>query len=447
MFKDLRGSVLIRLTAVCPKFNTAIGESKPLMNKIRLRVRRCEEEDIAELEEILCNSKRRYEHISITNIQRDYESCTAFIEKRNKWLSLKLSTCSFESITNQISFLSLFQNVSEIEFDNHIDNHHLRRGDPVPSMNIPTLKKLKVAMLSMDFVCENLTHLELTGTHVDCATNLLKRNPSLEELHLSYESLEYINFSQLKLRIKRLCMKRLNSSEHISQSVILRFETFLKTQSDTIEELTLDWFSGIPPRVRPNTSGHRSFRVRRNHHDEEFFLEELPPFERRSFDRNEDACLRTLTIAFSMFHKLNKLVVGDKHAFLTNVQVPSVDELNLSSNYSIAELRMRFEKTTHSDRLFKKLVNACPNVTNLFAHAMDQPLLEFCAEKLPDLETLFALSLKVETLPNENAKFGKLQRLNFCECIIESKPEIRDLKLFDRKNLVLGFLSGKSIEQ
>lgn len=450
MFKDLRGSVLIRLTTVCKKFNSAIGDSKPLMNKIRLRVRRCESEDLKELDKILLKTKRRYEHITINNIQRDYDSCVSFIQKRNTWSSLKLSTCNFETLPNQISFLSMFSNLSEIEFDNHVDSYYVRRGDPVLSVTIPSLQKLKVGTLNIDFICTGLTSLELTGTHDSCATTLLVRNPNLEELHLSYESFEAIfaqNFLELNinLRIKRFFLKRLNSSEYISQNSIRNFESFFMSQSDNIEELTLDWFSGIPPRVRPGSSEHRSFRVRRNHRDDELLcIEEIPPFERRSFDRNEDACLRTLAIAFSHFRKLNKLVVGDKHAFLTNVQVPSVGALQIEPNHNITELRLRFEKTSHSDALLKKFISACPSVTSLFAHAMDQHLLEFCAAELPNLETLFALSLKVDSLPNESTKFEKLQRLNFCECFIENKPEIRQLKLFDKKNLVLSYLSGKS---
>lgn len=449
MFKDLRGSVLIRLTTVCRAFNSVIGESKPLMNKIRLRVRKSDIDGLDELEEILCNTKRRYEHLAFTSIQRDHASCEAFIKKRRTWSSLRLSTCSFDSLSNQILFLSYFKNLAEIEFDNHIDSHHLRRGDPIPSINIPTLKKLKVGLLTVDFNCQNLISLEVTGSHDSCATNLLIRNPGLEELRLSYESLETI-FGQPhspsinSLRIKRLTIKRLNSSEGIPESSIINFERFLKSQSNFIEELTLDWFSGIPPRIRPASNRHRNFRLRRNHEDDDLLFEEIPPVLRRNFDQAEDACLRTLAIVFSEFFKLNKLVIGDKHSFLTNASVPSVDGLEISPSFSITELRLRFEKTSHSDKLFKKFITACPRVTSLFAHAMDQQLLEFCAEKLPDLETLFALSLKVQSLPDDKSKFEKLQRLNFVECFIESKPEIRELKLFDRKNLVLGFLTGKS---
>lgn len=233
MFKDLRGFVLIRLTTVCRNFNSVIGASSKLMEKIRLRVP--DPKDVAKLEIDLCASKRRYNSISIARVHKGTDIYASFAVTCSHWLSLKLSSCRFEFFTNPAPFLSLFTNITELEIDNDCDGPSLEDGS-VHSICIPSLRKLKAVMLTVDLICEKLTHVELQKTHGDFATRLLVRNPILEELNLYRQCLLHIDLSRVRLHVTRLSIKS-NSKDELTLAEISFFERFLITQS-AVKELT-----------------------------------------------------------------------------------------------------------------------------------------------------------------------------------------------------------------
>lgn len=219
------------------------------------------------------------------------------------------------------------------------------------------------------------------------------RNPVLEELILYSKCLQLIDLSQISLRVRRLSIKCNSPDPMLAE--ISHFERFLTAQGDAVEELTLDLFFGAS----------------------------------------------ALEIALSMFPRLTKFVINVLSCQTVDHQ--SIADLDLPSNRSVTELRVRPMNTALSDRLLKRLVPACPMITSLYVHAMDQSLLEFVAERMPNLKVLFTITLHIKALPSDKSRFARLQQLSFYECYIDNKPEIQALTLFERRNLVLSFLSGK----
>lgn len=305
---------------------------------------------------------------------------------------------------------------------------------------------------------------------------LLKLNPQLEELTMTYEVLDTIfrrslNELGINLSLKKLIIQRNHGSDPMDSSsnrnfqVIsnlfsilkmffnsnLSFQAFLKTQKDSIEEVVIDWFSGPPPPRRSNSEWFQERRCRRRRHEEReepvaeprFYINPRRRFPDDDFNPVDDIAVKALGIIFQEFTAIKKLIVADKQGFLSESECPSVDALTIVPNSNITELRLRFEKAPMSDMLFEKLVSACPNVKNLFAHEMNQRLLECCARELLNLESIFSLSMKLESLPSDLVKFDKLQRLNFCECIIKNHPEIHALKSMAQKKTVLKMIVEK----
>ena len=292
--------------------------------------------------------------------------------------------------------------------------------------------------------------------------HVLETNPGLEELSMTYEVLdvifkkEIISELGIKLKLKKLFLLRHHGTDPMDTTSSRNFQTFLKSQIETLLEINTDWFSGRPKRrsiCHDWDAGRNVRRLRREGPRRDLHLhirgavDPEPRFVGRRFvdeDFNpaEDICVKTLTTIFQDFKKIQKLIVSDKHGFLSDFSCPSVTVLHLTQNLSITELRLRFEKAPLSDVLFEKLVSACPNLKSLFVHEMDQSLLECCARKLKKVESIFALSFKVKCLPSDNIKFEKLQRVSFCECIVDNCPELNEKKLFEQKLAVLKMITA-----
>lgn len=449
---------MIKLTNVCHNFNQTIGSSKELMDKIRLRVSpNNESRSFYELENVLRGSMRKYEHISLNNAQCDDSGCIQFIKNHNIWKSLKLSTCHFSSVDSKAAFLSLVApNLEEAEFENVIIDQlsvFNKPQQPVRTVLFPKLVKLKSGTLTADFYCTSLKALDLSLPNQNRIWQLLRLNQQLEDFTMTYEVLDAI-FKRdivelgINLKLKKIHLQRHHGSDPMDITSNRNFQTFLKSQSETVEELVIDWYSGRPPAARRASSTNDWFssrscrRMRGEGNDRGARNPQVMRFQRRRFvddDFNpaDDICVKAITMIFQDFKVIRKLIVSDKQGFLSDTSCPSVTVLNLIPNPSITELRLRFEKAPLSDVLFEKLVSACPNVKNLFVHEMDQSLLECCARRLKNIESIFALSFKVDCLPSDKVKFKKLTRVNFCECVVSNHPELNGQKLKDQKAVVL----------
>lgn len=431
------------------------------MNKIRVKVPDGRAKTFSDLENVLAKSDRKYDHISLNGLRTEFELCAKFLQKHNEWKSLKLSTCQFSSALKEVACLAaLGENLLEIEFDNVVVDSNLfsRRDQSSPSLVLPKLEKLKTSSLPFDFICTTLKILEMNISNQPRALSLLKSNPNIEELTLTYEGIDSIfqgNFAELgiNLKLKKLHIKRRHSSDPVSSSSIQKFEAFLMSQSECVEEMSIEWFVGRPPQSRQETDWFPIRRARRMGGADMIRIEAEDHLDRRmargirfvfqaSYCSDDDPCIRSLNLIFREFKLLKKLVITDKQGFLSDSFCPSVNALNIVPNQKITELRLRITKAPQSNVLFGKLAEACPNLKNLVVHDMDQALLEICANRLPNIEVIFALSFRVDKLPKEDVKLPNLERINFCECVIKDQPDehFSELKLSEQKSQVLQWL-------
>lgn len=470
MFGGLRGNALIKLTTVCKSFNETIANSAELMNKIRLKVVPSNESrSVSELDNVLKSSERSYSHISLSNTQCDNEAYTKFFTKYHVWKSLKLSTCHFDSVDSKARFLTrLCDHLEEMEFENVIiDNTSLYPRNPVVGLQIPfpKLQKLKCGALPADFVCTALKALDLSSPNQNGVHVLLKSNPELEDLTITFDVLDFI-FRQniiengIILKLKKFHVHRHHTSEPMDSTSSRNFQTFLKSQVDCLEEVQIEWYSGRPPaRKSRDDEWGEMHRLRRRGNDNNAegpgpsgqnaaAVVQVFRFRRHridiDFNAADDVCLKSLGIIFKDFTKIRKLIISDKHGYLCDTICPSATALLLEPNYNITELRLRFEKAPVSDLVFEKIVTACPNIKSLFVHEMDQKLLEICSRELLQVESIFALSFKVDQLSHEAIKFEHLNRINFCECIVKSRPELGGMKSAELKAIVIKMLKQEN---
>lgn len=418
--------------------------------------------NFSELTKTLKKSVRNYEHLTLSSAQVDDPKCLKFFENHKILIkSLKLATCHFRSVATQISFLSIVApNLEELEFENVIvDSVLFHENNRLPSLsvNFPKLQKLKCGALPGNFICTTLKCIDVYAVQHNRLLPLLKLNPGLEQLTMTYEVLDAAfrrDFTEqgIQLKLKKIHVMKSHSSDPMDTISNRNFQSFLITQRDCLEEFVIDWFSGKPPERRVSNDWFEEPQFRRRRvlvggENERIRLENRGIQRRRvideGFNATEDICVKALQTIFAEFRSIRKLIVADKQGFLSD-ECPTVGALNIVPNPNIVELRLRFERAPLSNALFEKLVSACPNVKRLFVHEMDQHNLECTSREMNQLESIFALSFKVDTLPCESVKFEKLRKLNFCESFIGNHPEIALMKSVKQKQVVMKML--KQIE-
>jgi hypothetical protein len=428
------------------------------MDKIRLKIFPSSDiRSFSALTETLKRSRRKYEHMTLNGTQVDERRCLQFIESHKHLIkSLKLSTCHFRSVPSKIAFLEIIApTIEELEFENviidsigHYGNYRDDNQQRPFTVNFLKLRKLKCGTLPGEFICTTLKTLELYATNQNRALTMLKLNPGLEELTITYEVLDSIfrrDWVQqgISLKLKKLQILKHHGSDPMDSTSNRNFQTFLMTQTESLEEVVIDWFSGKPKERRQNNDwfDEPDFRRRRRDDREGAFLDVRRVHRHRIADNiadaAEDICVKALQTIFREFKRIRKVIVADKQGFLSESICPTVGVLNIVPNPNITELRLRFEKAPLSNLLLEKLVSACPNVKSLFVHEMDQRSLECTSREMIHLESLFALSFKVDTLPCDLVKFEKLQKLNFCECVITNHPELTKKKTAEQKPIIL----------
>ena len=174
----------------------------------------------------------------------------------------------------------------------------------------------------------------------------------------------------INLRLRELHTICRHSSEPLSDDGMQCYLAFLMSQSTWIREMTIGWFT--------NEAVTR-----------------------------EDPCVGALNLMFTEFQALEKLVICDGIGYLTQA---SVDGVHIISNPNITELRLRVVNNSAFHSFFDKLAGACPNLKSLVLYDMDQQILDVCAQKLTNLEFIFAFSFCPHILPKADVKLPRLKR-------------------------------------
>jgi hypothetical protein len=411
---------------------------------------RSETRNVFGLKKVLDDSSRIYQHLTLhdSHFTGTESPAHELLECFKTWKSLKLSNSSIPTLSY---LLNMFENMSATLEEIELTYIGVDKQDTYQTLlSLPHLKRLKFSLrtgLAAYINCTKLEVLDMIRESANSATlsqnvkRILTDNKSLADLSLTYDMLELIFNEPFNLKLKKLEIKKL-VDDSISDTVKQNFQDFLLTQKNCLEEATIEWFSGSPPRNRrrsPSPDDHRFLRgggfiIRFERHNRE---PAIPNYE-------NDVTVRTLGTIFQEFRAIRKLVICDKRGYVTDSECRSIDAVNLVPNDNITELRLRFDRSAKSDILFKKLIDGCPNLKNLYTRELDQSLLEYCSQNLKHLEFIFTVTLKTSELPSEEIKFPSLKRLNFCECIIGNHPEINSMTSAEQKQTVIKLLNGET---
>lgn len=369
------------------------------MQRIRLKNPKGLEKPICDVIEILETSERSYQQMTIGNLWfskiHEYGRVPSHVNLK----SIKLITCTFDTEVEVVRLLTSFSSdtLEDIEFSKvKVTKPSLE----IPSICVPQLKRFKTdtSDFRVNFTCSALKVLEVINNGYNCDSerilSLMRRNPQIQELTIfrgylqklfvrSFENQRiFLNLKKLKLVYGSFSYLEIKEN----------FEAFLMSQRNSLEEIDLE-------------------------------------------DLILDTCMDRL---LREFRNLRKLVVNLNEDYLKKEEELRMP-LQLPTNLSITELRLRIDGSK-SQMISRKLIIACPNVKRLFTIEMTQPMLEICSVELPNLETIYALSLIVNELPSPSVKFKKL-RIRVYDCKITNKPEISRMKLSEKNAELTKLLS------
>jgi hypothetical protein len=359
-----------------------------------------------ELKTVLNNSSRIYRGLTFTNCRLDEFNGLNFLFDY-EWKSIKLAECQFRDCKNMTKFLENFKNIEELETKNNFRCLFRVDSSNKEFFCLPKLKSFKGNFLLIKSPA--LKTFKLTGRHQDHSfqdlSKVLESNSALEDIPITYKDLDRIfkDSDQIGLQkaLKKLHVKDQSWKKEIGfRSSTLHFLSFLKSQKDSIEQLTVDWFM------------HKS--------------------------TEDDLSIKIVSAAFENFGKIQKLTIVDNLECLRS-NYTKIDEMNVLENPNITELYLRCQ----NKKLAMKLVEASPNLRKLFVRHLDQELLEFFAQKLKRVVSICALVVQLDTLSNEKVQFENLQRINFISCSVKNHPEIQQMSLNEAKNRILSMIKVK----
>lgn len=136
----VRGSELLNAMLVCRSWNNYISKSSELMKKIVLKTNKC---DTRDLEQILCQSTRMYQNLSLSRCI-DYK-LNYHIDKFT-WKTLRIQKCLFDK--RLVLFLNQFsRTLEEIEF---YQMRTIIEFDGPPIASFPKLETLRLKCNSIE---------------------------------------------------------------------------------------------------------------------------------------------------------------------------------------------------------------------------------------------------------------------------------------------------------
>lgn len=261
-------------------------------------------------------------------------------------------------------------------------------------------------------------HDESEEHHHGLFISILRWNQQLEALTINYDVMKAIFERDITERGIRLKLSKFHLQKgHAKWHETFPSDNFIKffeTQKDSLKEFAF-MHSAVSDRGI------------------EFSLSNDPKYK-------DDICIRALQMVFKDFKLMRKLVIADKTSMIMKSFIANPNIISLTPNYSITELRIRFDRTKKSDLLFKVLVAACPNLKELYVREINQPLLQYCSDHLKHLEMIYAFSFTANDLPCATINFAKLKRLQHWVCKIDNHPELDDWKSTERNDCIVQML-------
>lgn len=370
----MTGNDLLRASLACRNFNATIGTTKKLMNKIRLHVF---VNDMELAKNFLKNTSRSYEHIQVrtfSNYDSEMEPNFECLKNHNKWRTAKVWG---HHNTNQATYTALFEALAA-----NLEELKMNVFTPLvyAPVHFPKLKVLECDKIPNGLKCSTLKVLKCLHASDNNLLGILKTNKEIDDLSLEIDNLPGISILIIDLEALGIDLKLKKLS--LKFGIENNYENFLKSQSHNLEELTID-VSNI-----------------------KYSLQSFP-------------------LIFKQLKVLKKLIVASREFAFRTLEI---GRLIIDQNLSITELRYRFPPTDNSNDLFIKVIAACPNITHLYVHHINQQQMEACSYNLKNLEFIYAFRTEFDSLPNDKVKFKNLKHFKTFVCSAENRLALNSSK-------------------
>ncbi|CAO1335963.1 unnamed protein product [Diamesa serratosioi] len=214
VFRYLRGNDLLNAMLVCREWNYYISNSSQLMRKIVLTTSKC---GTRCLEEILRESTRMYQHLSIT---RSIEYSLDFHIDKYTWRTIKIQKCVFDK--KMVVFLNQFSmTLTEIEF---YQMRTIIEFDGAAIAEFPNLEVLKLKCNSIEACYIILVIHSTLGT-------IKELTLPIQAIALTFHIITHGNVD-IKLRKLHILGPLIAMTPEIEQCLV--------AHSNHLEELTID---------------------------------------------------------------------------------------------------------------------------------------------------------------------------------------------------------------
>lgn len=351
------------------------------------------------LDETICGT----DYLSIHQIRITEANFSGFQDMSVGWKHLKMYNCHFDSALTMVHFLSLLATTLEtLVLENVIISKWLK-ADPVRSVVLPKLRELKSTNFQIEFLCTELTVLELKTTRYlekSQPARLLSTN-RVEELtltykHINFHFLDNNEFQRALKYIKKLIINCNLSLLPVDRISILDFEDFLKLQTNT----------------------------------EEVIIETYYVF---------DVFVLYLNTIFASMPAVERLTIRERYDQI----YPEIVEF--TANHNITELCFERKITNNSKRLFTRIAEACKRIKKLKVLNFEQSILEDAFVHMRSLKSIDTLTISLGETQSPN-KLIALERIKFMRLHAVNRPELPYKKVQEQNEFLLGWFRGLSIE-
>ncbi|CAO1438841.1 unnamed protein product [Diamesa serratosioi] len=350
VFMHLSGKELKTMSEVCPAWYDIIAQSKICMAKLKLVIVYNERKpETMEIKEVLINSARKYQHITMYNensipVVVPADDLLILTKSGRNWTEVKLKCLNFETNVDMINFFGIFEPTVTKMYLSHINFKYY--NDCIIDFKFPKLKILKTRLCTstvqfdMFSDCKTLVDFKMQcGKYASCENednlrNLLYGNKELKVLTFDcvffYRIFEEDISKGISFQLKELKTTGIQQKNDLADK---NFNMFLHTQSQCLEKLNLGTWLGR----------------------------------------------QTIRTVFSKLNVLQDLTIC-KYELIGFTVDNNLHDMDL--NLSIKTLNIGCGKS----RILKLLIASCPNTRSLTVGNVNHDLLVFASNHLQYLE-------------------------------------------------------------
>lgn len=355
IFLHCNKTELLDVSQVTTHWEKFIGSST-CMNKIKVKVSDKQDEDDLG---VIAKTTRKYLNLEINQPKHIEEVLKIAANPNCSWRKVSLKLVRFESPSQLAKFFNIIElNVKELILE------EVSVGDEELSVSFEGLTFPKLEILRFEYVpswisqafvgCSQIKKLSVRfierGHEVKRVKTIMAQN-NLTELVLADSAFEHIFREDIAMefsfKLKTFISKNLFRYKKTYKAVNANFNSFLQTQTATLETISVgEW------------TGEENFKL----------MFESPNL--KSFSANG----------------------------LRNLEKTSVvewTELKLKCNNSIQKLCLKEVETFD---VMKAIIVAAPNVNELEMHSMNQPMMEYLSSKAKHLKSLKLRVMAVNNL-------------------------------------------------